>query len=89
MQFKFIIYYLLLYLNYSLIPEVPPHCAGDSMSVHTVCTGLQAQCNATGVTRNSRSRHSSSGAMGLEFSVSCTVYFGKKCKNNKNCLNLY
>jgi hypothetical protein len=36
----------------------------------TVCTGLQSQCNATGVTQIRRSRHSSSGAMGLELSVS-------------------
>ena len=37
---------------------------------NTVCTGLQAQCNATGVTHNSRSRLSPRGEMGLEFSVS-------------------
>jgi hypothetical protein len=40
----------------------------------TVCTGLQAQCNATGVTHNSRSRHSTSGAMGLELNISGTTY---------------
>ena len=39
----------------------------------TVCTGLQAQCNATGVTHNSRSRLSPRGEMGLEFSVSGTM----------------
>jgi hypothetical protein len=38
-------------------------------NIDTVCTGLHAQCNATASTPNSRSRHSASGAMGLEFSV--------------------
>jgi hypothetical protein len=36
----------------------------------TVCTGLATQRNATGVTQILRSRHSSSGAMDLELSVS-------------------
>ena len=38
----------------------------------TVCTGIESpvQCNATGVTHNSRSRLSPRGEMGLEFSVS-------------------
>jgi hypothetical protein len=39
----------------------------------TVCTGLQAQCNATGVTPNSRSRLSLRVVIVLEFSVSDTA----------------
>ena len=35
------------------------------LPAHTVCTGLQAQCNATGVTQNSCPPE-----VGLEFSVS-------------------
>jgi hypothetical protein len=44
----------------------------------TVCTGIEssAQCNATGVTPNSRSRLSTRVEMGLEFSVSG---INKKC----------
>jgi hypothetical protein len=56
-------------IPYSLI-KTPIDIA---LSGHTVCTGLQAQCNSTGVTHNSQSRHSTSGAMDLEFSVSGTA----------------
>jgi len=43
--------------NIKRIKDIPDVC--------TVCTGLQAQCNATGVTQNSRPP-----GVGLEFSVS-------------------
>ena len=58
----------------------------QSAKLCTVCTGLQAQCNATGVTHNSRSRLSPRGEMGLEFSVSGTLTPGL-CETNINLNN--
>ena len=51
-------------------------CSNTAANQDTVCTGIEspAQCNATGVTHNSRSRLSPRGEMGLEFSVSGTAH---------------
>ena len=51
----------------------PITLAQNTIQNNTVCTGLQAQCNATGVTPNSRFRRSQSDEMSLEFSVSGTT----------------